>query len=76
MMEPPGTPQQMTESGETTVVETKPHISGFIYQPYAASVLQDGLRIDYKSKQIDTQKSFKKTKRKIVMTMTNVKEIL
>ena len=53
--------------------EPKPNkISNFIYQPYLTNVLQDNLKIDYKSKQIDTQTDYDKMERNIIMTMTNV----
>lgn len=60
------------ESGESGPAEAKPKVSNFIYQPYITSVIQDNLRINYKSKQVDVQKDCKKIERKIVMTMTNV----
>lgn len=51
---------------------TNNKVSGFIYQPYVTNCIQDNLKINYKTKQIDVQKDCKKMDRKIVMTMTNV----
>ena len=73
MLNEPNSLVQSMESGESGPAEAKPKVSNFIYQPYITSVIQDNLRINYKSKQVDTQKDCKKVERKIVMTMTNVR---
>ena len=65
------TPRNSNEPTEG-VDPKPPKISNFIYQPYFANVVQDNLKIDYRSKQIDIQDDYDKMDRKIVMTMTNV----
>jgi len=67
----PQTSQVSIESGDPADLKG-PKISGFIYQPYLTNVVQDNLRINYKSKQTDTQKDYNKVERKIVMTMSHV----
>jgi len=67
-------PAQSTDLNDTTIVESRSKVSNFIYQPYITNVIQDNLRIKYKSRQLDVQKGYKKVQRKIVMTMTNVRK--
>jgi len=61
-----------SNDGTDAPQEYKSKISNFVYQPYITSVVQDNLKINYKSRQLEVQKGFKKMQRKIVMTMTNV----
>eukprot|EP01017_Pseudomicrothorax_dubius_P047704 TRINITY_DN8599_c0_g1_i4.p1 TRINITY_DN8599_c0_g1~~TRINITY_DN8599_c0_g1_i4.p1 ORF type:complete len:176 (-),score=58.02 TRINITY_DN8599_c0_g1_i4:144-671(-) len=48
------------------------HVSPFEFQPYVTNALSDGLKIDYFNNQTDTQTSYQKKKRQIIMTQTNV----
>jgi len=69
-------PQEIVESEDTVIVEQtqqRPHISGFIFQPYVTYSLEDNLKIDYTNKVTETQKDYDKLERKIVMTMTSVR---
>jgi len=71
----PGENNSVAQTSDGTEIiggEAKSKISNFIYQPYITSVVQDNLKINYKSRQLEVQKGFKKMQRKIVMTMTNV----
>eukprot|EP00330_Aristerostoma_sp_ATCC50986_P011253 CAMPEP_0114591812 /NCGR_PEP_ID=MMETSP0125-20121206/13778_1 /TAXON_ID=485358 ORGANISM="Aristerostoma sp., Strain ATCC 50986" /NCGR_SAMPLE_ID=MMETSP0125 /ASSEMBLY_ACC=CAM_ASM_000245 /LENGTH=147 /DNA_ID=CAMNT_0001790109 /DNA_START=2601 /DNA_END=3044 /DNA_ORIENTATION=- len=61
-----------TTSSDQSQINAKNKVSGFFFQPYITNCIQDNLKINYSTKQVDVQKDFKKVERKIIMTMTNV----
>jgi len=64
--------QPIAEGGEAGENDSRPKVSGFLFQPYLSNVLEEDTKIDYHSRVLDVQRDFDKLEHKIIITTTNV----